>query len=565
MRVPILRDRPSRSSRGAESRPGWPGRLPGWVFYAALTALAIVLHARGAGVGLVADDYTLLDAALREPLSDLIGGRHGILGYYRPVSRELYFWLWGRWVGTEPAIFHAVNALTFAGVVFFLHALVARGLATRAAIIASLAFVLFPPTGALLTWISCAQDLIALFWGTLTLLLYAVERRALAGIAMALAILSKESAVVVAPAVIALEVWVGSPSTFRVRCMRLLPVAIGFAVAVAIAVFARTTWPPGTSVKIWSLGQAVGAWRLPWDFLSSFVPPSTAAGLSQALRDHPIELMLIPVLVFFAVPASDTKAAPDLPRPTQRSLSCALRFGVTLAVLGILPVAVILERWRSYFFSFAALGTSVALGAALIRAPAWTVRLLAAGAAFVHFGSNTVYLPIEGPAGPGRHPHMNYAFFRDNAALSDHFLAPLVPWCDSVRVVSRLVALDVPRQTLFQNVMGPALRVACRDTVTRFCWADELGPADVDSRWAVIRYDAAIQSLDYWPADTQAHIQAGEALLLARRYEAAVAFFAAAARQRPADTALARRLTLARAAAGTSTAAETTSAARRPG
>src|SRR5437867_8241974 len=92
----------------------------------ALAALAVALYARGFSVGFVGDDFPLLDAALRTPLSRLLTGSYGVLGYYRPVSRELYFWWWGRVLHLGPAGFHAVNALIYAAIVAMLYRFVRR-------------------------------------------------------------------------------------------------------------------------------------------------------------------------------------------------------------------------------------------------------------------------------------------------------------------------------------------------------------------------------------------------------------------------------------------------------
>ncbi len=172
---------------------------------AAFALLALALYARGFTLGLVGDDDTLLDAALRVPLAELLTGRHGILGYYRPVSRELYFWIWGHLFGPSALGYHVVNAITFAGVVTMLFLFVRRWLGARTGLLAALALLLFPPCGALLSWVSCAQDLIALFWCAASLLLYQSRRYALAGLAVALAALSKETAAVMPLVLVAYE------------------------------------------------------------------------------------------------------------------------------------------------------------------------------------------------------------------------------------------------------------------------------------------------------------------------------------------------------------------------
>jgi hypothetical protein len=541
--------------------------------------LGVLLYGRGFGVGLVGDDYTLLDAALREPLGELLTGRHGILGYYRPVSRELYFWLLGPVSHGQPFLYHVVNALTFAGLVLLLHAWLERWLGWRVALLAALGFVLFPPAGALLSWVSCAQDLIALFWGVAALLLHARGWRWPAGLALALSVLSKESGVVVAGALVALEILRARSVGWSVRARRLAPVFLGLAVAVGIAVIARTTWPAGTSVAIWSPAQMTQAWRLPGHLLSSYLPPSTLPGVDEAWRTEPWMLVAVALLAALAVPGRG-RAAAAAPgeRPTDatggepargrerrgarpaeeterggaarttaergartrgaQAELAALRFGLVVAVLGMLPVGVILDRWRSYFFGFAALGVAVVLALLLARAPVWGARVLAALLAVVHFGSNAVYRPIESARGPARHAHVNHAFFRDNARLTAQMLDPLVPWCDVLRGVPRVVALGVPRQALFESLLGPALRVTCRDTVTRVRWPDSVRPDEMRSRFSLVRFEPDAMSFRVEPPDRTARVELAETLVLWRRHASAAACLAVAASEAPADTAL---------------------------
>ncbi|MGH7729999.1 MAG: hypothetical protein ACRENJ_01975, partial [Candidatus Eiseniibacteriota bacterium] len=279
--------------------PAFPrDQLPG----AALVLLGLVLYARGLVLGYVGDDLTLLDAALRHPLGELLSGRHGILGYYRPVSRELYFWGWGRVLGLGPGGFHLVNALTFAAIVVMIDRLGRSWAGPRAGRLSAAAFVLFPPGSALLSWISCAQDLIMLFWAVGALLLYRHGRHAAAGLAAALAALSKETAVVL-PAALAVMDWQlhrGAPWGARLR--RLAPALAGLALAIAVSVAARASWPPDTMVTIWSPRQFTGAWRLPLDFARTLLPPDTGTGIVQALESQPVWLMLVAVAAALAVP-----------------------------------------------------------------------------------------------------------------------------------------------------------------------------------------------------------------------------------------------------------------------
>jgi tetratricopeptide (TPR) repeat protein len=539
------------------SRAGaaWREHLP----TVALVLLGLALYARGLVLGFVGDDFTLLDAALRYPLGELLTGRHGIVGFYRPVSRELYFWWWGRVVGLGPGGFHLVNAVTFAAVVVMIERLGRDWAGPRAGRLAAAAFVLFPPGSALLAWVSCAQDLIALFWALAALLLYRHGRYWPAAIAVVLAVLSKETAVVMPLVLLVLDRRLHPRDPSRATLARLAPSLLGFAVTLALAVAVRSTWPAGTAVAVWSPRQIVGAWRLPLDLVLTLLPPDTGAGLVQALESQPALIVLVAMLAAFAVPArrkTSSAAAPGARTAAasrQRAAAAdrpMLVFAAWFAVLALLPVGFVVERWRGYYFSLAAVGMSLAAGVLLARIPSALARGALAIAAVVNFAAGGIYRPVEAAAGPARHPHANYAFFRETGAFSERLLAALEPWCGSLRALPRTFAAGIPPEPAFESVLGPGLRVTCRDTVARVRFLAEFTPADARTDFGVLRYDAASVRFVHERADARVRARVGEGFLIHSRYDVAAACFEAATEGRPADRELSYPLAVALAAAG---------------
>ncbi len=547
----------AEAAGGTFTAPTSPGaaasRRETLVSVAALALLALALYARGFTLGLVGDDDTLLDAALRVPLAELLTGRHGILGYYRPVSRELYFWIWGHLFGPSALGYHVVNAITFAGVVAMLFLFVRRWLGARTGQLAALALLLFPPCGALLSWVSCAQDLIALFWCAASLLLYQSRRYVLAGLAVALAALSKETAAVMPLVLVAYEWAAGegpAPNAGvaartdaqtggtrpRARWARLVPVFAGFGVALVIAIAMRLTWAPGTSVAVWSLRQLTGAWRLPLDFASTFYPAGATAGIAVAMRSAAAILALAAIAAIVAVPDAPRRGADGA---DARTIRRAIAFALVLVVLGMLPVGVIVARWRGYFFSLAALGSSVLLALLFVRIGSWPARVLAAALAIVQFGSNSVYQPIPADWGPGRHAHVNFAFFEDTSKLASGVLAGLLPWAPSIASLPRTFVVGSERNALLENVTGPALRVATRDTVARIRFLDAFTAADASSDFGVLEVDPASLQFEWRRADAEARLRLGEDFAAGSRADLALACFAAAASERPDDPLLA--------------------------
>src|SRR5688572_27804226 len=60
-------------------------------------------------IGFFADDYLFLDAARRMPASEVLIGQHGIFPWYRPLSRELFFYLL---IAAEPFSTYLAHALS---------------------------------------------------------------------------------------------------------------------------------------------------------------------------------------------------------------------------------------------------------------------------------------------------------------------------------------------------------------------------------------------------------------------------------------------------------------------
>jgi hypothetical protein len=558
------------ATRGAGTRAS-AARLGAWrapLPTAALVLLGLVLYARGLVLGYVGDDLTLLDAALRYPLGELLSGRHGIVGYYRPVSRELYFWGWGRLAGLGPGGFHLVNALTFAATLLMIERLGRAWVGPRAGFLAAAAFLLFPPGSALLAWISCAQDLIMVFWAVGALLLYQHGRHAAAGVATALAALSKETAVVL-PAALAVMDWqLHAGATWSARLRRLAPALVGLGAAVAVSVAVRASWPAGTAVTIWAPRQFVGAWRLPLDFARTLLPPDTGAGIALALEAQPVWLALVAGLAAFAVPweassrpapapASLGGARPGSIRQGAARMPSLVVFGLALLLLAMLPIGFVVERWRGYFFSLSAVGGALALGVLLARLAPPLTRGLLALAAVLHFGAGGVYRPLETEAGPARHPHVNYAFFRDTGELSDGLLAALAPWCASIGALPRTFVAGVPPEQVFETAIGPGLRVTCRDTVPRVRFLADFTTADARSDFGVLRFDPRTGRFTHERADARVRARVGEGFLIHTQFAVAAACFEAAAGLAP-NRELSYPLAVTLAAAGRGAEARTT-------
>jgi tetratricopeptide (TPR) repeat protein len=548
---------PSHTTPASPARAAAPPMAPvDVVALAALIALALVLFLRAFTIGWIADDYLFLDAVRRFPLAELLTGRHAIQGYYRPVSRELYFWVGDSLFGLSAGALHGLNALVFAATAALVFDLTRRWVGVRAAWIATALFVVFPAGGALLAWVSCAQDLIALGL-TLGALAFAARGRDVwTAPVVFLAALSKETAWV-APLLLVAADLATRPGPWRDRVRRLLPGFAGLAAALAVTAWARSTWPAANRAGAWSPAQLGAAWRLPFDFLHSWWPPDTPAGFAAVWSTGAWRLPVVILLAAFAVPAVTRGARGST---TPRS---AVLLGLALTGIALLPVALVAERWRGYYFVFAAVGASLLAASWLAHRPVWFTRAVVAMVALVHLGSNAVYRPVEEASGAARHPYANIAFFAASAGITDALLGPLEPSCDALRSASRLFTIGVPNDLLFRTTLGPALRVTCRDTALVLRPLSDFRAADAARPFGVVRWLARDQRLAYEPANALTLARIGEGFLLEGRYEEAAACFDGAVAALPAERELTYPHVLSLAAAGQSDRARSLWAAAR--
>jgi tetratricopeptide (TPR) repeat protein len=151
---------------------------------------------------------------------------------------------------------------------------------------------------------------------------------------------------------------------------------------------------------------------------------------------------------------------------------------------------------------------------------------------------------------------VNYAFFRDTGALTDQLLSALEPWCPALRALPRTFAAGIPPDATFESVLGPGLRVTCRDTVTRVHFLAEFTPADAARDFGVLRLDRQGMHFALERADPRVRALIGEGFLVHARYDVAAACFRAAAGASP-DRELSYPLAVSLAAARRASEAET--------
>ena len=181
-----------------EPTPSAPAHalLLAWSVLACLVLLAYRYVFR---LGFGNDDYIILEEVALRPVSMALAWTHLIAGYWRPWSREFHFWATYRLFGVDATAFHLANVVIWLGVLASVLALVRRLTDARTAVLVVAGAFAASAWGIYLAWACCAQDLWMLLFGTLFLHAQISNRKVLAPLALAMALLSKETGVLMLP------------------------------------------------------------------------------------------------------------------------------------------------------------------------------------------------------------------------------------------------------------------------------------------------------------------------------------------------------------------------------
>lgn len=179
-----------------------------WISHVEWLALAIVvigvaiLHGAAIRQPFFADDYLFLEQVRDRSLVSALTSPDPLGNFFRPVGRQLWFWLLSRMGGESPSFFHAANLGIFLASLLVFHAIVRRTLGSAAALMAAALVGFHYAADVPLRWASGSQDLLAILFANLTIFLQMRERRFAAAGTLLVALLSKE--VVAGAAIVAI-------------------------------------------------------------------------------------------------------------------------------------------------------------------------------------------------------------------------------------------------------------------------------------------------------------------------------------------------------------------------
>ncbi len=449
--------------------------------------LAVLFAARSAPLGFpVADDFGFLSHALLHPPASWFDGGGSPL-YWRPLSRQFYYQVLGPLLLAWPfgvALIHA--ALLALSSLLLYRALRPSWPAPAAAFAASFPVVL-DAARQLVTWPSCAQDLLALVFGALALHALSRGRRLVALGALLVALLCKEVAIAFAPA---FALWPAharrapdgslAPAS---RADRLRTLAASLAVVGGwwivhewVSRRAGLLPPPGGgAAEPGALAKASFAVRGVWLELWSVRDP---ASLSSEWVPWAVVLILATGLAFaFLSPKG---------RRSMREALPWVAWGLMWAAIAMVPLARFMPVWSSHRAVIPAFGLGIAM-VALLRAapPAWLAML--AGVRLVALLTSPE--PAPRIAAGGSNVDFDFARIATLQRLAFEVHGTIKAAYPTLPHGARIARNQWPRMSLFAFQEEKAFHVWYRDTTLRVITMSDVKLHPNDTLDAVIEFE----------------------------------------------------------------------------
>ena len=347
-----------------------PGRII--ILVVALVAVALLGYGPYLMLPFIGDDYVFIDQGLRLTFKDLLSPANTHFGWFRPWSREIYFFTLLKLFGSNEVAFRAASFALWLATLGLYGAILVRIASWRIAVVATLGASTLGLWGAPLLWISGSQDLWMLVFALATLMLFAQGRLAAATLTQVLALMSKESAAVV-PCLMTAYAMLMSRASWRSAL--------------------RQTWPLWATLIVWIAVHPTlrdrmrfeQAHTLETEHRPSFLVGTARTVLSTINLDaipKPVEvgardvaLGLASIVVLWA---AVRRLLPRGARPNvDEKRGTLLRFGLVWALLGWLPMLVPTIGWHAYYACFGALGAWLVLAIVLAGHRAAVIAMLA--------------------------------------------------------------------------------------------------------------------------------------------------------------------------------------------
>ncbi|HTR97277.1 MAG TPA: hypothetical protein VMH61_05195, partial [Candidatus Acidoferrales bacterium] len=405
--------------------------------------------------GLLNDDQLFLEDAHRLGVSAGWSAHGTLANYFRPVSRGLFFGVLAPLTGGQPFALHlALFALLLVSLALLWDLL--RAFATLpGAAAGTLYFALLPLVRVDLTWISCAQDLLALAAALGALAAFRRGRDRIALLLYLGAIFSKESALPL-PALLAFWAWRMDGASPRAALGRTVPFA-GGALAWALAEFAFRRASAGAQPL--HLGAAAAPAALAHLVQAVLGLELSRGAVSAALASVPslVALALLGAIAALLPAGAD---APGAPAPHARG---AVAFALLWLLAFTVPVVPVVWYWSAYFYTLAAVGGAVLVALVAARLTRWGFLACVLCGLWWHAASCALpeFSVGAGPWSPVS--HWTPYYFERAARLARELEAAMKRATPTPARGTHFFLTTLPPWAGFQSGNGAALRALYRD------------------------------------------------------------------------------------------------------
>jgi len=442
--------RPKPSVRGANSILEFLRErfsLSPWQTLALIFAGSFILQASALKAPFFADDYVFLDLVSFKSLAQSVISPDPLSSYFRPLGRQVYFWLNAHISNESPVFFHSVNFCLFLLSLALLFSIGKRLSSQLAGAVAAGFLALHYAVDLPLRWVAGSQDLLAMTGALLAIRFFLMRRPWLAALALFLALLCKEIVVFTPLIAILLGRWDGE--TWKRAAFRTLPlflILIPWAilwhsfgsrhVTTGVELSLKASGFPAAFVQLarvtfgleWPNGQFVSRWLV--------APPILAL------------LPIVIAVLWTSSPRSKT--------------SHSLTPGLGWALLGALPVAAVATIWSAYYYVFALAGIALALGVWVTKFPRWVAVVLIVILAWTSQGARRINQFATSPDAWSQQSHLNSWWFNRGADCVESYLHDLKKARPTVPGGSTFFFFNIPPFTFWHS--GSIVRWVYRDS-----------------------------------------------------------------------------------------------------
>jgi len=370
-----------------KSKPAATQREQGraeWLPWLLIVLGTVAMYASSMTLPFLGDDYVFLDETRFFGFTQLWSRSNLQFGWYRPWSRELYFWTLRHLVGLDAAAFRAANLLLWVVSLLVLGRVVRRISNQRIAVTAIAGSAVLGLWGAPLVWISGSQDLWLVFFLSLTLLAALSRHPSLALFPFGAALLSKETAAAF-PMILAGLWYFVEKRRGRELARRVLPfVVLTVAWAVWHPILLRRLLHPRLATL--SAEPSLPAWQVGLKTVQAMLNLDQVGGTFVFSPVHLVGLGLGALLLAAAVRIAGRDDSPAISAERSRGL---LWTGCAWAVAGWLPLFMPSLGWHAYYGCLGALGAWLAIAVMLRGDPELSLVLVLLLGTFRLFNSST--------------------------------------------------------------------------------------------------------------------------------------------------------------------------------